>query len=201
MNKIRELRRQIMTSDILDNDTIHHEFASGLHGRKLDMDKIQTTDRLYDLWIDALVDYIRTNYDPLPDAIVGVANGANRLAVSVASRLGNGAVGLVTVKESSRSATLDPQTTASIQSLQPEFALILEDVGTSGSTAATVAKNALALGIKHIEVLNTWQRSDRLATLDEIHVPYRSMIVEPLPNYNPHECEYCNRGVKLINHA
>lgn len=197
---MEELKTEILNKNILDGEALHHEFASGLHGRKLDFDKIETNSKLYDLWVSALTGYIHANYSPLPDVLVGVANGTNRLATSVASRLGGESIGLVTVKEPSGVVRFSSDVLATIRSLNPDFVLILEDVGTSGGTASSVALAALSARVNRVEVLNTWQRSQTLPKLDEAGVPYRSLITEPLPNYTPDNCAYCQSGSHLIRH-
>ena len=200
MDKINELKTRVLSEGILDDETIHHEFVSGMHGRKLDFDKIPTGSELYLLWVDASVDYIKANYPELPSVILGVANGANRLAVSIAAKLGNDTIGLMTEKDTSKSSKFHPSVEDVIRGYKPKFLLIVEDVGTAGTTSATAAQKALEAGAQRVEVLNTWQRSSSLAKLEEADVSYQSVIVDPLPNYQPDDCEYCKKGVELVEH-
>lgn len=200
MDKINELKKRVLSEGILDDETIHHEFVSGMHGRKLDFDKIPTGSELYRLWVDAYVDYIKANYPEQPDVILGVANGANRLAVSIAAGLGGGTMGLMTEKETMKSSKFHPSVEDVIQGYKPKFLLIVEDVGTAGTTSLTAANKALEAGAQRVEVLNTWQRSDALTKLDEAGIAYKSMIVDPLPNYQPDDCEYCKNGIELVKH-
>lgn len=200
MDKIAALKAKVLSEGILDSETIHHEFSSGKHGRKLDFDKIETGSDTYLLWVDATVDFIRANYDQQPDMVIGVANGTNRLAVSVAAKLNGGVLGLMTEKESGKSSKFHPSVADVIQGYKPEFVLVLEDVGTSGGTSSTVVQKALALGAKKVEVLNGWQRNATLPVLDELEIPYRSLIVEPMPNFDPDNCDYCKAGVELVAH-
>ena len=200
MTKIDELKSRSLTEGVLDDETIHHEFVSGLHGRKLDFDKIPTASDLYELWVEAYIEYIQNNYQVQPSMIIGVANGANRLAVSIAAGLGNGTLGLMTEKETSKSSRFHPSVEDIIRSYKPKFVLIVEDVGTAGTTSATAAIKALEAWVQSVEVLNTWQRSESLTKLEEAGISYRSLIVEQLPNYPPESCEYCKQGVKLVEH-
>ncbi len=200
MGVIEKLKTDVLENGILDSETIHHEFVSGVHGRKLDFDKIPTGSDLYELWLDALVEHIKANYNPLPDFYIGVANGANRLAVSIAARMGNGAIGLMTDKETPKSVRFSTSAADVISSYKPDFALFLEDVGTSGTTSLTGVEKALALGAQRAEVLNTWQRNKKLAKLEEAGVPYQSVIFEPLPSFPPDDCDYCKAGVEFVPH-
>lgn len=200
MSYIDDLRNKVLSEGILDGEDIHHEFVSGVHGRKLDFDKIETGSELYLQWVDATVKYIRDNYAEQPDFILGVANGANRLAVSIAAGLGNSTIGLMTEKESPKSSQFHKSVEDVIRGYKPKFVLVVEDVGTAGTTSATASKKALEAGAQHVEVLNTWQRNVSLPRLDEVGIKYRSVIVEPMPSYQPDECEYCKNGVKFVPH-
>lgn len=197
---LEDLRSRILSEGVLDGEDIHHEFVSGVHGRKIDMDKIETGSEFYQQWIDACVQYIRDTYEKPPEMIIGVANGANRLALSIAAGLGDGVVGLITEKETSKSSKFHKTVEDFIAGHKPGFVLVVEDVGTAGTTSATACQKALDAGAQNVEVLNTWQRSETLAKLDEAGMKYRSMIHEPMPNYQPDECEYCKSGVKLVEH-
>lgn len=197
---IKDLEQAILDSDVIDGEDIHHEFVTGMHGRKIDMDKILTASPLYEQWVDVLVQYISENYDTQPNAIIGVANGANRLAVSVAAKLENRPFGLMTDKETPKSVRFSTSAADVISSYKPDFALFLEDVGTSGTTSLTGVEKALALGAQRAEVLNTWQRNKKLAKLEEAGVPYQSVIFEPLPSFPPDDCDYCKAGVEFVPH-
>lgn len=197
---LKKLRSRILSEGILDGEDIHHEFVSGLHGRKLDFDKIETGSEFYLEWVSALVQFIREEYDSQPEVILGVANGANRLAVSVAAGLGNGTIGLMTEKETSKSSKLHKSVEDVIHGYKPKNLLVIEDVGTAGTTSASAAKKALEAGAQKVTVLNTWQRNQNLSKLDEAGVAYKSMILEPMPNYEPDACQYCKDGVKLVEH-
>lgn len=197
---IKKLRDRVLKEGVLDSEDLHHEFVSGLHGRKLDFDKIETGSEFYQQWVDALVKFIKEEYDSEPDMILGVANGANRLAVSVAAGLGNSTIGLMTEKETSKSSKLHKSVEDIINGYKPKLVLVIEDVGTAGTTSATAAKKALVAGAQQVTVLNTWQRNKKLEKLEEAGFEYKSMILEPMPNYEPDACEYCKNGVKLVPH-
>ncbi len=197
---VKQFRDKVLSEGILDDETIHHEFVSGKHGRKLDFDLIETGSEFYAQWVSAMVQYIKDTYDEQPDVILGVANGANRLAVSVAAGLGGGTVGLMTEKDSPKSSRLHKSVLDYIGGFKPRFVLVVEDVGTAGTTSATAAQKALEAGAQTASVLNTWQRREHLERLEEAGIDYKSMIVELMPTYEPEECEYCKSGVELVPH-
>lgn len=203
-DKIETLKQHILESGVLDGADIHHEFVSGLHGRKIDFDTIPTDSELYRLWVEVTADYILTSYAPLPEMILGTANGANRLAVSVAAKIQHGILGLTTQKLTAKSVELSTVAEEFITSLTPQHVLILEDVGTSGTTSATAALSALKHGAIKVTVLNTWQRSDTLKKLEENNIEWQSIIHERLPNFTPEECRengLCAQEITLIPHA
>jgi orotate phosphoribosyltransferase len=201
MDKVGELKTQILDSGILDKEGVHHLFSQGLHGRKIDFDLIPDDSDLYKLWSKVTAEFIRSNYSPLPEAVVGVANGTNRLAVSVAKELGIEA--LITVKpEGSRNQpVLTTEAKQKLQELKPKSLVVLEDVGTRGTNSASVARSLREAGFDNFEVINTWQRSETLPLLDELNVPYKAVIKEVLVSYKPEECEYCASGWELLGHG
>ena len=56
---LQKLKDRVLSEGVLDSETIHHEFVSGMHGRKIDMDKIETGSDFYMQWMDASVKYIK----------------------------------------------------------------------------------------------------------------------------------------------
>lgn len=196
-----EFKQVILDSGILDAEGVHHVFSQGLHGRKLDFDLIPDDSDLFRQWVDTTADFIRQNYPKLPEAIIGVANGTNRLAMAVAKSLG--ARGFDTVKpEGSRNQpVLTEASKKALRELKPKFSLILEDVGTRGTNSASVAQSARDLGLENFEVINTWQRSETLPLLEELKVTYKAVIKDVLTNYTPEECEYCSKGWQLLGHG
>ncbi len=187
---------------VLDAEDIHHEFAKGGHGRKLDFDKI---DDGSDMFIEWMAVYARAvgelfPYRP-PDVLVGVANGANRVARHVGFLLG--IKSLETVKTDSRSVALDEEARAYIDSEGPRLALITEDVGTTGSTAMTAVADLRQLGVPQVGAINGWQRNPVLEVFNRERVPHYSVIHHPLPTFSPVDCQqqpdgYCYQGVELI---
>lgn len=203
--KTLEFKQKIIDSGIVDGEGVHHVFSQGLHGQKIDFDLIEDTSELYGEWVDLTAEFITQNYDSPPDIVVGVANGTNRLAISVAEALGSNVAGLVTVKPggSRNQPVLTDESAKKIQSLKPKSALILEDVGTRGTNSASVYRSLKQTGVGDIEVLNTWQRSENLALLDDEGAKYRAVIKDVLTNYTLEECEksgFCSKGWKLLGH-
>lgn len=197
---LQKLRDRILSEGVLDGEDIHHEFVSGVHGRKIDMDKIETGSEFYLQWMDACVKFIQDNYDEQPDMVLGVANGANRMAVSIAAGLGGNTIGLMTEKETSKSSKLHKTVEDVISGYKPKRLLVVEDVGTAGTTSATAAQKAKEAGAQKVTVLNTWQRNETLVKLDEAGFNYKAMILEPLPNYEPDACDYCANGSEFVPH-
>jgi orotate phosphoribosyltransferase len=151
--------------------------------------------------MDACAKYIQENYaDEMPDMLLGVANGANRMSISIASRLSGMIYGLTTNKLTPKSVELTKVSDDFIASYKPKYVLILEDVGTAGTASATAALAALKAGAGKVTVLNTWQRREHLEKLEEAGVEYDSMIKEFMPTYEPVDCELCKNNVKLIPH-
>ena len=136
--------------------------------------------------------------------MLGVANGGNRLAVSLAARLKKGLLGLTTDKLTAKSVKLSSIAEDFIRNTKPAFVLVVEDVGTAGTTSATAALAAKAAGAKKVSVLNTWQRSEQLDKLTSAKVAWKSVILQPLQNYSPEECRkngYCAKGLEFVPHA
>jgi hypothetical protein len=201
------LRQQIIDEEVLDPEGLHHEFVSGLHGRKLDFDLIPDDSNLFNRWVETVCEKLKELY---PEevakglVIISVANGTNRVVPLVAGLLGNGSISYLTEKVSPKAVKLVDGAEAALKASQPEFAVIIEDVGTKGTTSASAAKSALASGVKRVEVLNTWQRRDKLEELDAIDVKYNAVIFELLPTLDPEECNktgYCAQGWQYIEHA
>lgn len=207
---VQEFKERILNDPVgvLDPEgVVHHEFVKGEHGRKLDFDKIETDSDFYIDWVSVFARTIRARYeDRLPDAVVGIANGANRLSRSVGHLLGKSVLTLTTVKLEDETVRLDQEALEAIASGNIKFALEVEDVGTTGSTMATVADHLREVGVNRVEAITTWQRSLWLPKLDVRSVLYGSMIVEPLPNFSPEACRtspdgFCAQGVRLIEYS
>jgi hypothetical protein len=124
--KTLEFKQKIIDSGIVDGEGIHHVFSQGLHGQKIDFDLIDDESELYAEWVELTSEFIKQNYDKPPDVLVGVANGTNRLALSVAKILGGNVTGLVTVKPdgSRNQPVLTDESVKKIQDLKPTSVLI-----------------------------------------------------------------------------
>lgn len=201
MSYLEKLKNKILTNGTLDPEDLHHEFVSGMHGRKLDFDLNLTGGQFYEEWMDACAKFIKENYKIRPDMILGVADGANRMAISIAARLPGSVLGLTTSKTTPKSVELTKVADNMISSYKPKFVLIVEDVGTAGTTSASAAVAALKAGARKVSVLNTWQRREHLEKLEEVKVKYDSMIKDFLPTYQPDECVYCKAKVAFVPHA
>jgi len=194
---------------ILDPPSLHHEFVSGNHGRKLDFDKIPTGSDLYIQWTALFARVIKAIYKGgEPNTLVGIANGANRLPRSLAPLLGEGVLALTTEKEGSGSVKLDSISTALADEdvRNQDLVLIIDDVGSTGGTAASVVSSLRKVGFSRIEAMYFWQRSPNLPAFDDLGISYKAVITEELPMFAPDEClaepeGYCHQGVSLALHG
>jgi orotate phosphoribosyltransferase len=200
---VESLREGILQFGILDRVGVHHEFASGMHGRKLDFDRIPDDSMLYKTWITATSGFIRDEYPDLPDLVVGVANGTNRVALDVAATLRNNVIGVGSQKDPDNKTIL--QLSQPIKNLisyvQPKLAVVIEDVGTTGSNSVQVAEQVFSAGAHEVEVVNTWQRRRILEKLVAVGIHYRSIIVEEIETYPAEVCqrsEHCAEGWELM---
>ena len=196
---MRDFKSKILENDIFDPVGIHHEFAYGDHGRKLDFDLITDGSPLYREWVQVNVEFIRQQYTQIPEVILGVANGTNRLARDVAKELG--VLGLSTEKVGGRSVQLTQAARQQLIETECKLLLVLEDVGTTGGSAYSAAVNAREAGAQRVEVIFSWQRSEDLIAFKNTDIPYCAIVQEVLPNYSPEECKkigYCSMGWELI---
>lgn len=194
--------KQKLERAILDVKGTHHEFAYGSHGRKLDFDLIKDDSTLYATWVQVVADTIREKYQKVPDAILGVANGTNRLSRDVANVLGVAA--LHTIKVSPKEVALTDESLDLLRIMKSGFVVVVEDVGTSGGTAYSAARNALENGATKVEVLFTWKRQLELRAFEKGDIPYQAIIDEPLPTFTEEQCRakgYCAQGWRLIEHS
>lgn len=205
--KIGELRDRIMTDpvQVLDPPDQHHQFSSKVfHGRKLDMDNIPTGSEFFWQWVATYAEWINeARAGGQVDALVGIANGANRLAPTMAPSVG--ATGLETVKVDSKTVRLSEEARFAIQNETPKVVRVIEDVGTTGGTTSTVVPELRELGVENIEVFHTWIRNPELPKLDAMGVPYSTVIHEPLDTFSVEDCRnlpegFCNQGIRLIPH-
>ena len=204
---VEDFKKHIIESDVLDPEGVHHEFVSGLHGRKLDFDVIPDDSELFREWVQVVAQKVAELYPDIPLrrlALLSVAGGTNRLVGPVAEAMGGGVTSLLTEKISPKEVELTTEAKKNLKELRPELVLVIEDVGTQGTTSASAVRSATEAGARRVEALNTWQRSHSLIKLDEIGANYNSVVKELLPNLTPEECResgYCAQGWKLIEHA
>lgn len=201
MLKTVTFRDRLIEGGVLDPEGLHHEFAYGTHGRKLDFGLIAEDAPLYAEWVDANVQALQQR-PRLPRAVLGIANGTNQLAQDVAAELG--IVALTTHKISPREVTITP---ASLEQLVELSCLdeitAIEDVGTSGGTTLTGIQSVQTAGYEYVSAQVTWQRSAELGALATAGIEYWTLIHEPLTTYEPAQCEeegYCAQGWELIPH-
>jgi hypothetical protein len=204
-----EAFRAAVVPVVLDPEGTHHEFVSGMHGQKLDYDLLQTGTPLYNEWVGVNADFIDNaiaqEFRTRPQVIVGVANGTNRLALDVAREFDGEAVGLVSEKdpENSKRLYLPEMGKLVIAALKPELAVVVEDVGTTGSNSVQIAKGVLEAGAQDVVVVITHQRREELQKLDQAGIKYRAIINDPLPTFSPEDCAtaadgFCARGWEFI---
>jgi len=187
----------------MDHEGTHHELSAGMHGQKLDFDTIPTGSPLYKEWVDVMTAYIREGFSTPPEAIVGVANGTNRLALDVARRFNGRTLGLISEKDDmdAKSLRLSELALKAVAGLLPRFVIVVEDVGTTGSNSVQIAQQIQDAGAHEVVVINTWQRRERLEKLEAAKTPYLSIINQELPTYSLEDCSvqgYCAKGWKLV---
>jgi len=203
MAEVHTFKRHILEGGVLDPEGVHHEFANYGHGRKLDFDAIADDTPLYREWVDLNVQSVRER-GGLILAVLGVANGTNRLARDVGSGLG--VEPLFTEKISPRAVRLAATSRQWLLNHAGEDGLViaLEDVGTTGGTALSAIEDARTAGASEVEGQFTWQRTDALPAFDAAGVMYHAIIHEPLATYKPNQCTtegYCADGWALIPHS
>ncbi len=207
MNRsIEKLRDHLLEAEILDPEGTHHQLASGRHGRKLDFDLIPDGSELFDEVVDVVSERVRDlywnkNYGKV--ALLGVANGANRFVDPVYYNLGRAVTALKTQKDESdpRRVVLTDEAEQAYAEQGHDWTVVLEDVGTEGTVASTAAEAVRSVSNSKVEVLNIWQRSQRLLRLTAVGVPYRHVIYSPIPSFEQDECQrigHCAEGWELI---
>lgn len=204
MADVEAFRDHVINSGyVLDPEGEHSEFVSGMHGQKLDFDTIETGSELYQEWVQANNDFLIAELNDIPEVLLGVANGTNRLSEDVARNFHPTAVtGLVSEKDPQNSKILRLTKVANevIRTAKPNLVIVLEDVGTTGSNSVQVAAAAHEAGAKDVLVVPTWKRRERLERLDEAGIRYQALIDEPLPTYTPEACReigFCALGWKF----
>jgi orotate phosphoribosyltransferase len=196
--------RLLAAPGVVDPITQHHEFVGGTHGRKCDIDEVPEDSELFRDMVELTASAIQDAYDPLPDMLIGVANGANRFIPHVTGLLGIEVSGRKTWKNplDKRDIRLTERTQKAISRTHPKLTLVLDDLGTEGTNAARVVRQARKAGAQNTEALYIVHRNDRLVRLDELDVVYWGIIrvKDELPTYTKAECKaryYCKQGVEL----
>lgn len=211
MADLEVFKSNLVSSGIVDPDGIHHEFVSGVHGQKIDFDKIPSDSDLFEEWCDVVADAVSERFPlaryPRGVVLLSVAGGTNRLVNPVTERIGQGYTPALTKKVSPKEVTLTDEAEDRILELNPDLVVAVEDVGTAGTTSATAVlatREVLPDGsLTQVVALNTWQRSTGLPRLEEIRAPYFSIISESMPSYEPERCRkigFCAMGWKFIPH-
>jgi len=199
--EVNKFHLDLVNAEVQDPFSVHHVLNGGMHGQKLHFDRILNDSLLFQQWIDITVAKIWDVYSEPPEVIIGVANGANRLARPVAKKLGGRVIGLTSKKIDRSQVILPPESSRRVKARKPDVVLVLDDVGTTGKSAESVALSALDGGAKSVEVLVTWQRREKLERLVGAGITYHSVIYQPLPTYLPEECEahgFCADGWELV---
>lgn len=186
----------------------HSEFKDGLHGFKADYEAVAPIgSTLFEDGMKLQADYIAdtNNYDRLPDVLVGVAHGGNPMAMKIAEMLDDDVRGIQTAKDrDDRSKIVLPSySEGRLLAVRPMFALVIDDIGTTGSTTAQVVELCRELFIPRVEVLYLLQRSASLPHLLSLDVRYRAVIRRVMDDYTPEQCqEYgpCADSVPLVHH-
>lgn len=193
---------------ITDPKGIHHEFSQGLHGIKVDFDNITRGTNLYQMWIDLNTGFHRLIYSPEElgrAVIIGVANGTNDVARDTAKELRCGIRALETKKNSRSRPELTEEGIDDLQAIDPELAIINEDVLTRGTNARSVVDSVLDNrnpSLKRVEVVATLERGIP-ERLEVIGIVYNALIVNHQLDYTAEEClsnpkGYCARDWKLV---
>ena len=186
---------------IVDPEGLHHEFSSGMHGQKIDFDKIPSGSELFEQWVEANAVYYHWLLGSArlgKTALVGVANGTNRLVEPLAEVIGGGVMPLTTVKDPLR---LDPDSYRMAGRFDPSTAIVIEDVGTTGNNAAhaALAIRQAVPDVRTVYGIISWQRQSELPRLKNAVTGYYSIIEDDktYPTYHPDDCVHCKEGWEL----
>ncbi len=202
--KRKKFLASLVSLETFDPEGVHHEFNQGLHGKKIDFDKISTGTPLFHEWVELVAESLQQTYPVLPDALVGVANGTNRIVGPLSRKLGKKPLVLETIKSKRSGPILTEKARKIIKLAQPAFIVIIEDVGSRGTNSLSVFRSIKETGQARIEVLNTLQRSQELDLLEVNNVSYSSVLTYVLPTYTAAECKklgYCRDKWKLISYG
>ena len=202
----KQYKANLLEAGILSSEGVHYELASGLHGRKLEFDKVIDGSELFDQTVQITAERIRRLYNPNRYgrlALIGVANGANRFIDPIAEELG--LPGYKTQKDENLSLLLTAEAQDFVDSDGYDSIVVFDDVGTQGTNSSMVAKEIWRVRPKaKVFVLNEAQRSPTLPLLTAIGVPYDHVLYWPLPSFSPQDCHanpegYCRRGWEIVD--
>ncbi len=207
---LKELEDEILQHPgVFDPEGVHHEFADGMHGQKINIDAIPKEGSLYAELVNAGIEFIYDHYGPkgLPVALIGTANGANRFAISMA--LGIPKIsGLRSEKypTDKKKVRLNSIARSMMSTLRSGLVLVIDDIGTKGSMSVQVAHEAELAGAGRVEVMYLMQRRPRLEHLDEADIAYSAIMHRYLDTYSAEECQtnpngFCARSWELIKHG
>ncbi len=181
----------------------HHVFSQGLHGQKVDFDRIASGSLLDDEWTQVNVrafrqahPYIRSQF------LVSIANGTIDLVNGMTREMRGDVTALHTVKDPEDNMPyLSKEAVEIIAGLdvirKPELTLV-EDTSSTGRKTAFVARQIRKVNPDvHLEVQTTFQRQEVLPELDDLEISYHAIIKEILPTYTQDECRkigFCALG-------
>lgn len=198
--------------DVYDPEDVHHEFKDGGHGRKVDLESIDTNSGLYSELVIASGRKIVELCDGTPDVLIGIANGGNHWARDIAEEIGPDVLALETHK-TKRGSTLEYGARLMLRNIRPDCVVIVDDLGTTGRSCVPVAKQLQHNGIRSMHRLNTLKaffiatRNSRLRFLERRNIAFESLAQLHIPTYkNADACKedsdgFCARGVQLIPHG
>lgn len=206
-----EFEEQIFSpeNDIFDPVDYHHEFSQGLHGRKIDFDRIVEGTDLYDEWVDLTAESLALR---IPKSfmrhtvLVGVAKRTNPFVHDVAEVISDGVHAIETAKNEMRQPVLTEAAVEALHDIDPVIAIVCEDVITKGTNSSSVALSVhqnRQHRLRVIEVVGTVQRGipERLVT---INISYHALIKRLMRDFQPDDCRergYCAEGSKLISYG
>lgn len=192
---------------VIDPEDVFHVFASGMIGRKCDLDQLPADSLLFRGITEASIGRIKELYPKPPDIILTVANGGNRFVPILQEHLHRTTSVQETKKNPSNSdILLSERAKEALQRRNPELVVIFDDLGTTGSTAAKVADKVMSLNVSlRLEVFTPVYRQDRLERLEERDIAYHGLIriTDDLPTYTEKKWLkfVADREVTLIPHG
>lgn len=188
----------------LDPVGVHHEFRTGVHGRKYDLSKLEGS-RLYGDMVDLNVGLIEGDMaEDQPLVIVGIDSGTIDFAKDVAEKVEHPNVQAVKTEKHPETNALSFTELArdaiwALRGYGPKVVL-LDDVGTTGSTLVPLFVDAVDyLEADDVIAQYTIQRNKTLSRLEGKY-RYRAVVVDPQRDYTPEECAkrgWCSRGWEL----